>query len=56
MLPGYSLIQLFLQSRPEDGDDQNTLLMIKINPTCKRLLSFICQEKAETWLVLPISQ
>ena len=23
----------------------NTLLMIKINPTCKRLLIFICQEK-----------
>ena len=23
----------------------NTLLMIKVNPTCKRLLIFICQEK-----------
>ena len=32
----------------------NTLLMIKINPTCKRLLIFICQEKTETWLASPV--
>ena len=35
----------------------NTSPMIKINPTCKRLLVFICQEKkTETWLVSPISK
>ena len=35
----------------------NTLLMIKINPQCKRLLISICQGKnPETWLVSPISK
>ena len=37
---GYSLF-LHIQSRQRMV---NTLLMIKINPTCKRLLIFICQE------------
>ena len=40
-LPRYSLF-LHRQSRQRMV---NTLLMIKINPTCKRLLIFICQEK-----------
>ena len=32
----------------------NTLLMIKINPTCKRFL--FVRKKTETWLVSPISK
>ena len=39
--------RIFLYSYTGKVDQRmvNTLLMIKISPTCKRLLIFICQEK-----------
>ena len=52
-LPVYSLIPTGKVCRQKMV---NTLLMIKINPTWKRLLIFICQKKTETWLVSPISK
>ena len=51
-LPGYSL-SLHRQSKQKMV---NTLIMIKINPTFKRLLSFTCQEKTKIWLISPISK
>ena len=47
-VPGYSLF-LHRQSRQRM---MNTLLMIIINPTCERLLIFICQEKNKPGLYL----